>query len=253
MPKDQWNPGLYDQKHAFVSQYGNDVIDLLAPRRGEVMLDLGCGTGDLTRKIADFDVSVTGIDKSGNMIAEARKKYPAIHFAVEDAMELNHDKAFNAVFSNAALHWMKEPVPVLEGVFRSLKRGGRFVAEFGGKGNVQMITSEVIDQLKKHQVKYTAALFPWYFPSIGEYASLMEAAGFHVTYARHFDRPTPLEGEAGLRNWIEMFGNSIFEQVHDKTRESIIHAVQSRLKKKLYVNNTWIADYKRLRVIGIKV
>src|SRR5512143_3736611 len=103
-----WNPKLYDDRHAFVWRHGADLIDLLAPRPGEAVLDLGCGTGHLTAKIADAGVSVLGVDSSAEMIAEARRAYPAIRFEVGDARHLNFDHRFDAVFSNATLHWVKE-------------------------------------------------------------------------------------------------------------------------------------------------
>ena len=252
MSTDQWNASLYDNKHSFVSQYGNDLVEFLAPNAEERVLDLGCGTGDLTQRIHELNAIVTGVDQSANMIAEAKQKYPMIDFSVEDALHLHYRNEFDAVFSNATLHWIKEPEQVLRGIHQSLKAEGRFVAEFGGYGNVQHITDEIIYQLKRHDVAYREAQFPWYFPSVGEYTPLMEKAGFRVLFAQHFDRPTPLQGEDGLRNWIEMFGKTIFTDVADDVKESIITEVLHHLKGKLYRDGTWIADYKRLRVIGVK-
>lgn len=252
MQKDQWNAGLYDQKHAFVSKYGSEVVDLLAPQAGEKILDLGCGTGDLTKEIFDLNGLVTGIDQSENMITEAKRKYPHIDFTVQNAESLVYDRDFNAVFSNATLHWIKTPESVLQGVFRSLKQQGRFVAEFGAKGNVKTITDEIVYQLHRHRVAYHDNQFPWYFPSIGEYTALMEKAGFKVTMAQHFDRLTPLEGEEGLKNWIHMFGQTIFKSMDYETKENVINQVQQRLKKKLLADGTWFADYQRIRVVGVK-
>jgi ubiquinone/menaquinone biosynthesis C-methylase UbiE len=246
---DQWNPSLYDSKHSFVSMHGNELIDLLSPINGEHILDLGCGTGDLANKLAGLGVIVLGVDNSANMVHQAQQKYPSLNFSVANALELPFNEEFDAVFSNATLHWVKPPNQALAGINRSLKLGGRFVAEFGGKGNVQAITDELILQLKNHG--HTPA-FPWYYPSIGEYTSLMEEAGFHVTFAHHFERPTPLDGECGLRNWIEMFARSFFEGVSEETKELVLATVETNLKPFLYKNGTWLADYKRIRVIGIK-
>ena len=207
--KDYWNANLYDQNHSFVSKYGNNLIELLAPKQGEKILDLGCGTGDLAKELYDVGVNIVGVDKSKNMITEALRKYPHINFMIRDATNLGYHIEFDAVFSNATLHWVKQPKQALNCIYQSLKQDARFVAEFGGKGNVQTITDEIIHQLKESGIEYKMEHFPWYYPSIGEYTSLMEEVGFRVIFAQHFDRPTPLVGENGLKNWIKMFGRSI--------------------------------------------
>ena len=250
--KDNWNANLYDQKHSFVSNYGNNVVELLAPQKGEKILDLGCGTGDLAKQLYDIGVNVVGIDKSQNMVTEAMRKYPYITFLVQDATELVYNNELDAVFSNATLHWVKQPKQALLCIFKSLKQGGRFVAEFGGKGNVQQITDEIIKQRKEIGCEFNIKQFPWYYPSIGEYSSLMEEAGFRVTFAEHFDRPTPLDGEDGLKNWIEMFGSGLLEDMTDDKKDIIISRVEEQLKPILCNDGHWVADYKRIRVIGVK-
>ena len=250
--KDFWNANLYDQYHSFVSKYGNNLIELLAPQQGERILDLGCGTGDLAKKLDDLGVNVVGVDHSNNMITEARKKYPHISFAVRDVTELGYNAEFDAVFSNATLHWVKQPKQALEWIYQCLKQGGRFVTEFGGKGNVQTITDEIIHQLKESGMDDKTEQFPWYYPSIGEYSSLMEEVGLRVTFAQHFDRPTTLDGENGLKNWIEMFGSHLLESLNEDQKDVIITKVENHLKPILYKEGNWIADYKRIRVIGIK-
>lgn len=250
--KDIWNPSLYDTKHSFVSNYGSDLIELLDPKPDEKILDLGCGTGDLTNKLYHKKVNVIGIDNSKNMIMQAKGKFPKINFFVRDATNLEYNNEFDAVFSNAALHWIKAPEQVLKGIYRGLKQGGRFVAEFGGKGNVQAITDEMINQMTEAGFNYDMEQFLWYFPSIGEYSTLMEKVGFKVIFAQHFDRPTPLEGDNGLRNWIEMFFSNIFKGINENQKKDIITKTEDNLKKKLYHEGNWIADYKRIRLIGIK-
>lgn len=246
--KNSWNANLYDSKHGFVSKYGNDLINLLAPEKGERILDLGCGTGDLAKTLHDLGVEVVGADHSEAMVQQAKSKYPDLQFVVQDATKMTYENEFDAVFSNAVLHWVKQPELALSGIFNSLKPGGRFVAEFGGKDNVQTITSAIISQIQD----FTSKQFPWYYPSIGEYASLMEAAGFRVTFAHHYDRPTPLEGENGLRNWIDMFAGSFFEGLSSDRKAYILEKVEQQLKTQLYEDGKWIADYKRIRVIGVK-
>jgi ubiquinone/menaquinone biosynthesis C-methylase UbiE len=250
--KDSWDANLYDVKHSFVSSFGNDLVDLLSPKKGEQILDLGCGTGDLTNKLYQLGVNVVGIDKSENMVHQAQNKYPNIKFIVGDAIDLEYNSLFDAVFSNATLHWIKPPKMALHCIYNSLKQGGRFVAEFGGQGNVQLITDEIITQFENLGVEYLPEQFPWYFPSIGEYSTLMEEVGFRVTFAHHFDRPTPLEGDNGLKNWIEMFGSSMFKGITEEIKELIITKVEDSLKELLFNKGGWTADYKRIRVIGLK-
>ena len=249
---DTWNANLYDSKHSFVSMYGESLIELLAPQQGEKILDLGCGTGDLAKQLSDYGSEITGVDQSEKMIEQARSKYPTIKFIVQDATKLAFHHEFDAVFSNAALHWIKQPKQVLSCIYNSLKIGGRFVAEFGGKGNVQSISDELIQQIEAEGFTFNMEHFPWFFPSIAEYSSLMEQAGFRVTFALHFDRPTQLEGESAIKNWIDMFGSSMFTGVPESKKADIITKVENNLKEVLYRDGKWIGDYKRIRVIGYK-
>ncbi len=250
--KDNWDANLYDTKHSFVSKYGNSLIELLNPKQGDRILDLGCGTGDLASKLHEAGVEIVGVDKSENMIKLAISKYPHIQFKVQDATNLEFHSEFDAVFSNATLHWVKPPIHALHGIYQSLKQGGRFVAEFGGKGNVQTIVNEIIQQIKEAGFEFKNEHFPWYYPSIAEYSSLMEEAGLRVTFAQHYDRPTQLDGYEGLKNWIDMFCNHLFDGIPENTTNDIITNVIRNLKGVLYKDGNWMADYKRIRVIGIK-
>ena len=247
--EDSWNAGLYDEKHSFVSQFAGGVVQWLAPQAGEKILDLGCGTGDIAHQLSQQGVHIIGIDQSENMVQQAQRKYPGIPFEIKDAVNIQYINEFDAVFSNATLHWVKPPKMALQCIFDALKPGGRFVAEFGGKGNVQKITDEIISQLGS---SFKADQFPWYYPSIGEYSALMEEVGFRVTHAQHFDRPTPLNGDNGLRNWIEMFAASMFDSVPIEAKVEILVTIEKNLRKVLFLNDQWVADYKRIRVMGIK-
>jgi len=186
------------------------------------------------------------------MVRQARSKYPEIEFRLADARELDYKKQFDAVFSNATLHWVKPPLSALSSIYKSLKDQGRFVAEFGGKDNVQIITSDIKRQAHRLGFPYHEERFPWFFPSIGEYATLMEEVGFKVTFAHLFDRPTPLMGADGLRNWIEMFGKMMFEELDHEDLNQIIRHVEESLRDSIFKDDRWIADYKSIRVIGIK-
>jgi trans-aconitate methyltransferase len=253
MTQDSWNTALYEQQHAFVWQYGESLLKLLAPKAGERILDLGCGTGQLTEKIAKSGAFVHGIDSSLSMITKARDNYPGLDFAVADARDFQVDLPLDAVFSNAVLHWIKQPDAVINCVEKALKPGGRFVAEFGGKGNVQAIVRSILSILSEIGCEEPEALNPWYYPSIGEYAGLLEKQGFEVSYAVLFDRPTPLEGgNAGMVNWIEMFAGVFFSGLSDEVRSQVIKEVEERLRSTQYRDGTWVADYRRIRVVALK-
>lgn len=241
-----WNPKLYDDKHSFVWKHGASLIELLAPRPGERILDVGCGTGHLTAQIAQAGAQVVGIDHSADMIAEARRRYPELTFEIADARALAYAGCFDAIFSNAALHWILEAEAVVEGIARALRPGGRFVAEFGGKGNVRAIQAALIQAAQTLTGEPVRS--PWFFPSLAEYATLLERHGLEPTFATLFDRPTPLEGENGLRHWIDMFGGPFLAQVPPDRREVLYRQLEDRLRPVLHQDGNWIADYRRLRV-----
>jgi trans-aconitate methyltransferase len=244
----KWDAGLYDDKHSFVWKLAAGVLELLDAQSGERILDLGCGTGHLTARIAATGAHVVGIDRSPEMIRQAKEKYPSLRFEVMDAREFQLDGNFDAVFSNATLHWIKEPERVIAGIRKSLRPGGRFVAEFGGKGN----TGEFLKALQHAWAKLGLANpvpRPWYFPSLAEYAGLLEQHGFEVTHATLFDRPTPLDdGARGLHNWLEMFGSSLVEGLPEATRERLLDEIELELRPKLFRDDHWVMDYRRLRV-----
>jgi trans-aconitate methyltransferase len=249
MAANRWDSSLYDTRHGFVSQFGEDMITLLAPQPGERIFDLGCGTGHLAHKIATAGASVVGMDSSPQMIEQARHNYPELTFKVGSGEDFKFDEPFDAVFSNAALHWMKDAGAVVGCIAGALKPGGRFVAELGGKTNIQHIYSALVAAIEAAGQQPPGEL-PWYFPSIGEYASLLERHGFVVHYAALFERPTPLEGEEGLRNWLRMFADHIMQTVPAEAYEAIIPDTEQRLRPVLYQDGGWMADYVRLRVIA---
>jgi trans-aconitate methyltransferase len=247
----RWDASLYDDKHSFVWKHGASLLELLAPRPGERILDLGCGTGHLTAQIAAGGADVTGVDSSTAMIEQARHGYPHLRFEVADARDFVFAESFDAVFSNAVLHWIREPARVIGCVRRALKPGGRFVAEFGGKGNVQVIAGAL--EAAFREVGSEPFELPWYFPSIAEYTALLEQGGLEVTFATLFDRPTPLDGEDGMRNWIAMFANDLLARVPEDRREGFLRIAEERLRPVLHRDGTWLADYRRLRVVARRV
>jgi len=250
----QWDAAAYDGKHSFVWKYGADVVELLAPQAGERVLDLGCGTGHLTKMIASSGAEVVGMDNSPRMIEQARGLYPDLRFEIGDGESFHFPDPFDAVFSNAAIHWMKDQPGVAACIRRALRPGGRFIAEFGGKGNLRKIHRALYRAIasRGHNVEQT--LEEWkYYPSIGEYASLLEQQGFHVTYASHFERPTPLEGGVeGLRNWMQVFANNLLDALPEDAREDCIKEVEESLSPVLLRDGTWHADYRRIRVRAVR-
>ncbi len=250
----QWNAKHYDDKLSYVSDLGRSVVSLLRPQPGENILDLGCGTGDLTNEIAAGGAFVVGIDLSESMIKQAREKYPNLMFSVGNGEAFQVDNQVDAVFSNAALHWMRHPSKVIERVWHALLPGGRFVAEFGGKGNVETVRGALELALDNLGINVSQdQRNPWYFPSIGEYASLLEQQGFRTTYAAYFDRPTEMpDGDRGLERWIAGFAQSYLKGLDSSTRAHVVQRATELSRPSLYKDGKWFVDYKRLRIVAVK-
>ncbi|MFO7833130.1 MAG: methyltransferase domain-containing protein [Halohasta sp.] len=248
--RNQWNASTYDDAHSFVYEYGEDVVDLLDPQPDERILDLGCGTGHLTQQIAEAGATAVGLDQSAEMVEAARERFPDCEFVHADARGFTVDEPFDAVFSNAALHWIPEQDAVLDSVVDALRPGGRFVAELGGHGNIAAIVSATHAELAARGYERP---MPWYFPTVGEYASRLEAHGLEVRYTRLFDRPTELDGEDGLATWLEGFGDSLLAGLSEADQQSVIEGVEARLREEYFFEGSWTADYRRLRVVAVGV
>jgi len=247
----KWNSSLYDQKHSFVFKYGEEVLALLNPKRGERILDVGCGTGHLTKLIAEMGAEVVGMDSSPEMIEAARTAWPDINFVLADAADFSFIEPFDAVFSNAALHWVTEAERAVVCMAQSLKQGGRFVVELGGKGNIAAITTAVREAIR--EMLHVEVEHGRYYPSISEYSSLLERHGLVVRSAVLFDRPTKLEaGEQGLRNWIAMFDQGVMSHVPDHKKEQVLRKVEDKTRCILFADGHWFADYRRLRIVAHK-
>ena len=236
-----WNPTLYGTNARFVTDLGMPVVELLAPRPGERILDLGCGDGPLTAKLAALGCHVVGVDGSPEMIAAARAL--GLDARVMDGQALAFDGEFDAVFSNAALHWMPRGQAVIAGVWRALKPGGRFVGEFGGRDNVSAITTGLNAARARRGLPVLA---PWFYPGPDEYAAMLAAQGFHVRTMLHFPRPTPLPGH--IRDWIETFAGAFLADARPADRAPLVNeAVEDLRAKLLDTTGVWHVDYVRLR------
>jgi len=243
-PGQEWNASHYAENANFVPKLGGEVLKLLAPHAGQRILDIGCGDGALTERIAQAGADVLGVDTSEQMVDAARQR--GLNARVVDAYQLPFDHEFDAVFSNAALHWMLDPQKVLAGVKRALKPGGRFVAEFGGHGNVAAICTALIASLQFRGIS-SHGRHPWYFPTTQEYAHLLQTVGFHVDSIELIPRPTPLP--TGMAGWLKTFASPFLHNLDEDLQEAIIDNTMSLLAHSLNDGQgNWTADYVRLRV-----
>jgi trans-aconitate 2-methyltransferase len=248
-----WDVARYEGRHSFVWRQAQDLVELLSPQPGERVLDLGCGTGHLTARIAARGAWVIGMDASPAMVEQARRNYPDLHFLVGDARDFRFSEPFDAVFSNAVLHWIKEQERAVACIVEALRPGGRLVAELGAKGNVASIVTALQETLGERGLPLPPGGSPWYFPGLGEYVALLERMGLEVVLAHLFDRPTPLEGgEEGLRQWLAMFAGDFLAPLPEARRDEVVQAVEERLRPRLFRDGTWVADYRRLRVVAYR-
>jgi trans-aconitate methyltransferase len=249
MTEQRWDPRTYAQHARFVSDLGFPVVELLAPRPGERILDLGCGDGALTEKLVAAGASVVAVDASAEQVAGARAR--GLDARVARAEALSFAGEFDAVFSNAALHWMRDAPAVLASVQRALRPGGRFVAEMGGAGNVGAIRSALVEAVSRRGID-GRGLDQLFLPTAEEYRALLEAHGFAVRTISLFPRPTPLPGE--LSAWLETFAQSFLRAVSDADRPRLVEEVTAALRPRLFdPERGWVADYVRLRFAAVKV
>jgi SAM-dependent methyltransferase len=239
----RWDPEGYARHARFVSDLGAPVVELLAPRPGERILDLGCGDGALTERLVALGCQVVGVDGSAEQIAAARAR--GLDARVMDGQALDFDGAFDAVFSNAAMHWMRRPDDVIAGVRRALVPGGRFVGELGGHSCVARIVAALTDALAARGID-AARWNPWYFPTDDAYRARLEAGGFAVRSIALIPRPTPLPGD--VTGWLETFAQSFTAALPPAERPDFLVDVRERLRPQLCdASGAWSADYVRLR------
>lgn len=243
-----WNPDTYAANARFVADLGMPVVELLNPQPHETILDLGCGDGALTEKLAKLCREVVGIDSSPEQIAAAQLR--SLNASVADGQDFDLGRTFDAVFSNAALHWMREPEKVLECVSRHLKPGGRFVAEMGGQGNTATVSAGIRLALVRRGLDFDE-LSPWYFPSVDEYRQLLLDAGFDVRSIELIPRLTVLPGE--LTAWLETFAGVFLQQIEPTDRPRFLAEVCEACAPTLRSpDGTWTVDYVRLRFAAFR-
>jgi SAM-dependent methyltransferase len=241
-----WSPADYRQNASFVPELGAPMIARLDPKPGQRILDLGCGDGILTAQIAAAGATVVGVDASPAMVASARAL--GLVARVMDATSLEFEGEFDAVFSNAALHWIHDADAVLTGIHRALTPGGRFVAEFGGHGNVAAVSVAVRSVLQRRNIPFE---WPWYFPTATAYAACLRAAGLVPQDVGVIPRPTPLPTD--MAGWLQTFGASLFAHVPEDVRAAVTDEIVELLRPALCdERGVWILDYVRLRVVAEK-
>lgn len=243
-----WDPDRYEKNARFVSDLGAAVVGLLAVKPGERVLDVGCGDGALTATLAAAGARVVGVDTSAAFVEAARKR--GLDARVGSGEALGFDGEFDAVFSNAALHWMKRADAVIDGAWRALVPGGRFVAEFGGHRCVETIRTALVAALDRRGLDGVSAV-PWYFPDVPEYRGRLEARGFRIGSIALIDRPTPLPGD--VAGWLETFAESFTARVPAGDRPGFLEEVRRDLEPRLRrADGVWVADYTRLRFLATR-
>ena len=243
----RWDSNKYNKHASFVSALALPVVDLLEPKEGERILDAGCGDGTLALEIAKSGARVECIDASEDMIKKAKES--GLDAKVMSVTNMPYLEEFDAIFSNAVLHWVKEPELAIKNIAKALKPNGRFVAEFGGVGNVKSITDAMREVFAKHK-EFGEYRDIWYFPSSKEYKELLEKVGFRVDYIELIPRPTPIDD---IANWLDIFTNGLTKNLTKEQIDIFRVKVREILKETNYTpKDGWIADYVRLRVKATK-
>jgi trans-aconitate methyltransferase len=248
--KAAWDAERYDRQFGFVSSLADGLLDLLDPQQGETIVDLGCGTGELAVRIRDAGSRVIAIDSDPAMVEAAMRRLGS-DVRLADGHNFTVPEPVDAVFSNAALHWMTRPSEVLRSVRAALRNGGRFVGELGGAQNVAGIIAALRAALAEHNLADRFRV-PWYFPTPDEYAGLLRSNGFRVARMEYFPRPTELtDCPNGLADWVRMFGNTMIDHVTTEVLPAVLERINELAAPTLSRDGRWYADYYRLRFVAI--
>ncbi|WP_312874719.1 class I SAM-dependent methyltransferase [Actinomadura litoris] len=247
-----WAVTTYDSAFGYVSAHGAPLVDLLDPQPGERVIDLGCGTGTFSAEIAERGAEVLGIDGNPDMVAQATALHPGLSFIVGDAHDFTTSESFDAVASNAALHWMtRDPDQVIGQVHAALRPGGRFVGELGGAGNCAELIAAM--QTAWRVFGLGEPELPWYFPSPAEYATKLEEGGFTLRLLEHADRPTRMtEGPGGAADWVRAYAGRALADVPPELVEPLLERVNDLAAPALRRESGWVADYVRLRFAAVR-
>ncbi len=245
----KWDSKLYNDSQDFVAEYGKSLLEFL-PAKTEKILDLGCGTGTLTKQLAERCEYVLGIDSSDAMIREAKKSYPGLDFAIADALELSYESEWDIVFSNAVFHWIGDQDLLLQKIYKALKPNGKLICEFGAYGNIAVIEDGFREALQEIGIQYVSK---FNFPVVSDFEYILKENGFIIEQLYAYDRPTPLKnGEQGLHHWATQFFQSELAPLSAEQRDSVLNRMSRQIKSKLWNGTCWVADYKRLRAIAVK-
>jgi trans-aconitate methyltransferase len=244
-----WDTQAYGRNGAFVHELADGVLEWLNAQMGEFILDLGCGDGQLTQRIAATGAHVLGVDASVDMVSAAREGGIEAELANAESLPF-HQETFDAVFSNAALHWVRDQDAMLTQVHRVLKSGGRLVAEMGGQGNIAAIRVALMAVLARHGYGEREDGVN-YYPTAESYTKRLNRHGFRVTEMATIPRPTKL-AESGMAGWLRTFRRGVLDGLPEGTREAVVRETTELLAPALQdEEGNWIADYVRLRFVAI--
>lgn len=244
----RWNAALYDTKHDFVAEYGKNLLQYIPSNPGQRILDLGCGTGALTERLAGLCGHVLGADSSPEMIREASERHKGIDFMVLNALDMPFENEWDVVFSNAVFHWISDHDALLKNIRRALRPGGFLVCEFGAHGNISRVEDAFSRALRElgHERKSG-----FNFPSADQFRAALEGNGFSVDTVFDFDRPTPLkDGERGLDSWLRQFFQTDLVPLPEEEQDEILRSTEKSLKSALWDGTCWTLDYRRLRAVA---
>ena len=246
-----WNAADYEENFSFVHRYGENVLEMVENGNGGLAVDLGCGTGPLTPGLKEKGYRVLGIDESAQMVEAARAAHPELTFIQGNALNFSLEEKADVIFSNAVFHWIDGACQeeLAQNLAAQIKPGGMLVTEFGGKGCAEAIHSTLEKCYSERGLKYPRV---FYFPTVGEYASVLEKAGFRIAFASLFDRPTPQNTQDGLKDWIRMFVKKPFEGMEETLKSEILKEAEDKLRSRLYIDGKWYIDYVRIRVKAVR-